>query len=166
MSLCFFDSALDGRGQRRTELRLPRPSSNPPPCPSAGTPCVIQGFARQRPPVRRSGRLQPGKRRRRPILFRERETWVGRGHKSSPASTGGRCSTGSSVAGVGRLVAAEIRRRGRASSGGCAIICWAANRHVGLIYWAEAQWQVLFGLFDAHDVVPRISTTLFIYFIN
>mgnify|MGYP000928119876 CR=1 FL=1 len=75
---------------------------------------VIRGFARQGPPVRRSGRLQPGKRRRRPILFRERETWVGRGHKSSPASTGGRCSTGSSVAGVGRLLAAEIGRRGRA----------------------------------------------------
>ena len=34
---------------------------------------VIQGFARQRPPVRRSGRLQPGKWRRRPILFCERE---------------------------------------------------------------------------------------------
>ena len=47
-------------------------------------------------------------------ISRERETWVGRGHKSSPASTGGQCSTGSSVAGVGRLVAAEIGRRGRA----------------------------------------------------
>ena len=140
---------------------------------------MIQGFARQRPPVRRSSRLQPGKRRRRPILFRERETWVGRGHKSSPASTGGRCSTGSSVAGVGRLVAAEIGRRGRAraflqqtqlflsittntaSSGGCAIICWAANGHVGLIYWAEAHGR---ASFDAHDVVPRISTTSLIYF--
>ena len=71
---------------------------------------VIRGFARQGPPVRRSGRLQPGKRRRRPILFRERETWVGRGHKSSPASTGGRCSTGLSVAGVGRLLAVGIGR--------------------------------------------------------
>ena len=71
---------------------------------------VIRGFARQGPPVRRSGRLQLGKRRRRrPTLFRERERDVGRERdKSSPASTGGRRSTGSSVAGVGRLLAAEI----------------------------------------------------------
>ena len=68
---------------------------------------VIRGFARQGPPVRRSGRLQPGKRRRRPTLFRERERDVGR-------------ETGQILTGVDRRPAQHRieRRRGRSPPSG------------------------------------------------
>jgi hypothetical protein len=54
---------------------------------------------------------------------RERETWVGRGGKA-----GGRRNTGSSVAGVGRLLAAEIGRRGRARA---FPFCACGTRNIG-----------------------------------
>ena len=69
---------------------------------------VIRGFARQGPPVRRSGRLQLGKRRRRrPTLFRERERDVGR-------------ETGQILTGVDRRPAQHRieRRRGRSPPSG------------------------------------------------
>ena len=39
-----------------------------------------------------------------------------------------------------------------------------AYGYVGLIHWAKVHGRALFASFDAHDVVPRISTTSLIYF--